>query len=107
MIAFSRRVKVLIVALIIAVCVLLYFWLHVTSLKSEADGVWLLADDGVQERDRMKLNVSGLIITLKLLSRSQTLSSIVQHRRGKGLGAFPGDDVSFPLGLGGVINVNL
>ena len=41
-----------------------------------------------------------------LVSRSQTLSSIAQHRRGKGLGAFPGDDVSFPLGLGEVINVN-
>ena len=43
---------------------------------------------------------------LRLVSRSQTLSSIAQHRRGKGLGAFPGDDVSFPLGLGEVINVN-
>ena len=43
---------------------------------------------------------------LGLVSRSQTLSSIAQHRRGKGLGAFPGDDVSFPLGLGEVINVN-
>ena len=41
-----------------------------------------------------------------LVSRSQILSSIAQHRRGKGLGAFPGDDVSFPLGLGEVINVN-
>ena len=41
-----------------------------------------------------------------LVSRSQTLSSIAQHRRGKGLGAFPGDDVSFPLDLGEVINVN-
>ena len=43
---------------------------------------------------------------IALVSRSQTLSSIAQHRRGKGLGAFPGDDVSFPLGLGEVINVN-
>ena len=42
----------------------------------------------------------------RIVSRSQTLSSIAQHRRGKGLGAFPGDDVSFPLGLGEVINVN-
>ena len=41
-----------------------------------------------------------------LVSHSQTLSSIVQHRRGKGLEAFPGDNVSFPLGLGEYINVN-
>ena len=41
-----------------------------------------------------------------VVSRSQTLSSIAQHRRGKGLGAFPGDDVSFPLGQGEVININ-
>ena len=40
------------------------------------------------------------------ISRCQTLSSIAQHRRGKGLVAFPGDYVSFPLGLGKVINVN-
>ena len=85
MMACRCRVKVLIVALIISV--LLYFRPRVTSLKSEADGAWFLADDAVRERDRMKLNVSGLNI--------------------KGLGAFPGDDVSFPLGLEGVINVNL
>ena len=42
----------------------------------------------------------------RLVSPSQTLSSNAQHRRGKGLVAFPGDDVSFPLGLGEVINVN-
>ena len=45
-------------ALVISVCVLLYFWLRVTSLMSEADGVRLLADDEVREQDRMKLNVS-------------------------------------------------
>ena len=36
---------------------------------------------------------------------AKTLSSIAQHPRGNGLVAFPGDDVSFPLGLGKVINV--
>ena len=41
-----------------------------------------------------------------IVSRSQTLSSIAQHHRGKGLIVFPGDDVSFPLGLGEMINVN-
>ena len=60
MAACHRRVKVLIVALNISVCVLLYFWLRVTSLMSEADGAMLLADDSVRERDRMKLNVSEL-----------------------------------------------
>ena len=58
MAAFSRRKKVLIVVLVISVCVLLYFWLRVTSLKSEADGARLLVDDAVREQDRMKLNVS-------------------------------------------------
>ena len=58
MAACGRRVKVLIVALVISVCVLLYFWLRVTSLMSEADGVRLLEDDAVREQDRMKLNVS-------------------------------------------------
>ena len=42
---------------------------------------------------------------VSLVSRSQTLSSIAQYHGGKGLGAFPGDDVAFPLGLGEVINV--
>ena len=40
---------------------------------------------------------------LLVVSRSQTFLSIAQHRRGT---AFPGDDVSLPLGLGEVINVN-
>ena len=36
-----------------------------------------------------------------IVSPSQTLSSIVQHRRGKGQGAFPDDDVSFHPTPGG------
>ena len=45
-------------------------------------------------------------VPLLVVSRSQTFLSIAQHGRGKGLGVFPGDDVSLPLGLGEVINVN-
>ena len=51
--AFSHRVKFLIVAVIISVCVLLYF------VKSKADD----DDDALRTNlvsDRMKLNVSGL-----------------------------------------------
>lgn len=44
--------------------------------------------------------------SIQLVSRSQTLYSIPQHCRGKGLVALPGDDVSLPLVLGEVINVN-
>ena len=52
--AFSHRVKFLIVAVIISVCVLLYF------VKSKADDD---DDDALRTNlvsDRMKLNVSGL-----------------------------------------------
>ena len=52
------------------------------------------------------VHTTNLACWYMLVSRSQTFSSIVQHHRGKGLEAFPGDDVSFPLGLGEVINVN-
>ena len=65
--AFSHRVKFLIVAVIISVCVLLYFVVskadddaRQTNLVSEADDVRILTDCSLQERDRMKLNVSGL-----------------------------------------------
>ena len=65
--AFSHRVKFLIVAVIISVCVLLYFVVskadddaRQTNLVSEADGARILTDSSLQERDKMKLNVSGL-----------------------------------------------
>ena len=65
--AFSHRVKFLIVAVIISVCVLLYFVVskadddaRQTNLVSEADGARILTDGSLQEQDRMKLNVSGL-----------------------------------------------
>ena len=61
MAASRRGVRVLIMALIISVCVLLYFEAHATNLLlSEADGARLLADDTVRERDKMKPHVSGL-----------------------------------------------
>ena len=67
--------------------------------------LWL-QPDGLQAQSTGKDRASFVATQTYLVSRSQTLSSIVQHRRGKGLGAFPGDDVSFLLGLGEVINVN-
>ena len=86
MAACRRRVKVLIVALIISVCVLLYLWLRVTSLMSEADGAMLLADDAVRERDRMKLNVSELKEgASKVIERTAAIGS-PEHKEAQAMG---------------------
>ena len=84
--ACRRRVKVLIVALNISVCVLLYFWLRITSLMSEADGAMLLADDAVRERDRMKLNVNELNEGTSKVIESTVAIGSPEHKEAQAMG---------------------
>lgn len=69
MAAFSRGVKVLVIALFISVCILLHLELRVTTLMSEADDARLLAEDAVRERDRMRLHARD---------REQEVSKVVK-----------------------------
>ena len=55
MAACGRRIKFLVVALLISVCILLRLELRIITLMSEADEARFLAEDAVRERDRMRL----------------------------------------------------